>query len=142
MTDRNSFTVRPGDFDERPYSSPIPSQDGVSPRSREPLSELPGISPKLRRTHDGNTARYATRAAARSRRRQGGRGQAVARTPGVDLLTFRPLRGALLLSPGRAVSTAVPTPNGCMGIGERGCAPQTFGQRQTYGGSVSAGRSR
>lgn len=39
MTDRNSFTVRPGDFDERPYSSPIPSQDGVSPRSREPLSE-------------------------------------------------------------------------------------------------------
>jgi hypothetical protein len=41
-----------------------------------------------------------------------GTGNAVARTPGVDLLTFRPLRGALLLNPGRAISTAVPTPNG------------------------------
>jgi len=52
-TDRDSFTVWPGEFDERPYSSPVPSQDGISPCSRKPFSKLPRIAPALRRTHDG-----------------------------------------------------------------------------------------
>jgi hypothetical protein len=51
-TDRDSFTVRPGEFDERPYSSPVPYQDGISPCSREPFSKLPRISPTLCRTHE------------------------------------------------------------------------------------------
>jgi hypothetical protein len=53
MTDRDAFTARPGEFDERPYSSPVPSQDGVSPRSGEPFSKLPRIAPTVCRTHDG-----------------------------------------------------------------------------------------
>jgi len=53
MTDRDSFTPGPGEFDERAYSSSVPCQDRVSPRSHEPLSELPGNPRTLRRTHDG-----------------------------------------------------------------------------------------
>jgi hypothetical protein len=53
MTDRDSFTARPGEPDEGPDSSPLPSQDRVTLRCREQFSNLPRIAPTRRcRTHE------------------------------------------------------------------------------------------